>query len=74
MKYNIDTTHFRDMYGHLLWVSPLENEFRLYRVGDTFVLDEKHFRVERVAVADSVQHVNLSAIEEDVNVTEGPHL
>jgi len=73
MKYDITHTHFRDIYGRLLWVDPIEHEYRLYRIGETFDLDGIKYEVKRMAVVDNTQHVNVAVIEEDVNIVE-PHL
>lgn len=72
-EYNITETHFRDIYGHLLWASPLETEYRLYEIGETFLWDEVEYKIERMAVVDHIQHVNVSVVEEDIIITE-PHL
>ena len=62
------------MFGRLLWPEPLDSEVRLYRVGETFIkAGGVRYRIERVAVADYIQHVNISVIEEDVIITE-PYL
>ncbi len=56
--YNISEIHYRDVYGRLLWKTDMI--FRtLHAVGETLVWDNKSYIVERVAVADTVQHVNL---------------
>lgn len=75
MTYNITQTHFRDQYGRLLWAKPLEEEHRIYRIGETFRGESgmTEYRVEMVAIAEHVLHVNLSVIEEDVNIVE-PYL
>ena len=73
MSYDITHTHFRDIYGRLLLVDPLENEFRLYRIGETFDLDGIRYEVKRMALAENTQHVNVAVIEEHVNIVE-PHL
>jgi len=73
-EYDITYTHFRDMAGRLLWIEPLDQEYRLYRPGET---DKRHagvvYRIERVAIVDNTQHVNVSVVEEDIIITE-PHL
>lgn len=73
-EYYITTTHFRDIYGRFLWLEGLQEEHRLFAPGEKFTEDGVQYRVERMAVAENTQHVNLSVIEEDVNITEGPHL
>ena len=66
--YNITTTHFRDIYGKLLWVEDLKDDERLYRPGEEFILDEIRYRIERTAVVDNTQHVNVSLVDEKLNV------
>jgi len=72
-KYDITTTNFRDLYGRFLWAEPLDSEFRLFRVGETVPGDNGDYLVERVALSENTQHVNVSLIEEDIIITE-PHL
>lgn len=74
MSYNVRQTHMRDIYGRLLWVEEIQNDYRLYQPGDTFVCDEIRYRVERIALVENTQHVNLAIVEEDVNIGPGPHL
>jgi hypothetical protein len=71
--YDIRETHFRDVYGRFLWAEPIKEDFRLFNVGEEFIIDEVKYRVERIAVVDNVQHVNIEIIREDLNVME-PHL
>ncbi|MDZ4340926.1 MAG: hypothetical protein U1E51_00630 [Candidatus Binatia bacterium] len=71
--YNITIIHFRDIFGKLLWVELIQDEYRLYSPGEGFVLDEVRYRVERVALAENTQHVNVSVVAEDINVVE-PYL
>jgi hypothetical protein len=71
--YDIRETHFRDVYGRFLWAEPINEDFRLFNVGEEFIIDEVKYRVERIAVVDNVQHVNIEIIREDLNVME-PHL
>jgi len=42
-------------------------------VGETILRDDLSYLVERVALSENVQHVNISVIEEDIIITE-PHL
>ena len=82
-KYDITTTHMRDIYGKLLWIEPLDQENRLYQIGERHshvfhdkggkMMPEAFYVIERVALAENIQHVNLKLIEENVIVTE-PHL
>ena len=71
--YDITTTHFRDIYGKLLWVEPIQEDYRLYTPGEEFILDEVKYHVERVALVENTQHVNVAIVEEDVNIVE-PYL
>ena len=72
-EYDITHNRFSDIYGRLLWVEPFDNEYCLYRVGETVPHDYVSYMVERVALSENTQHVNVSAIEEDIKITE-PHL
>ena len=72
-EYDITHNRFSDIYGRLLWVEPFDNEHRLYRVGETVPRDYVSYLVERVALAENTQHINVSVIEEDIIITE-PHL
>lgn len=67
---NITHTHFRDTYGRLMWVEPLREEFRLYQVGEEFVMDDVRYRVERCAIAENTQHVNVLLVAERLNIVE----
>jgi hypothetical protein len=71
--YDIRETHIRDIYGRFLWAEPIKEDFRLFNVGEEFIIDEVKYKVERIAVVDNVQHVNIEIIREDLNVME-PHL
>ncbi len=62
--------HFRDVDGKLLWVEDTFEDSPLFVPGEALVNNSKLFRIERVAVADNVQHVNLRYIPEDVNIVE----
>ena len=62
MEYDITNTHFRDLSGRLLWVEPLKEENRLYGLGETFALDEIRYKIERMAIVDNTQHLNISVI------------
>ena len=72
-EYDITNNRFSDIYGRLLWIEPFDNEYRLYRVGETVLRDYVSYLVERVALSENTQHVNVSVIEEDIKITE-PHL
>uniref|UniRef100_A0A6M3K0A8 Uncharacterized protein n=1 Tax=viral metagenome TaxID=1070528 RepID=A0A6M3K0A8_9ZZZZ len=71
--YNVTGTHFRDIYGKFLWAELLKEDYRLYNPGEEFILDEIKYRVERVALAENTQHVNVAVVPEDVNIVE-PYL
>ena len=68
--YHITGTHFRDIYGTFLWAEPLQDDERLYKPGEEFILDEIKYKIERVALVDNTQHVNVSVVQEDLNVVE----
>jgi hypothetical protein len=63
MKYNVTHTHYRDIYGNLLWHEPMTFK-RLHAVGEEIVEDFKLYIVRRVAVATTVQHVNLEPVHD----------
>lgn len=71
--YEITTTHFRDIFGKFLWTEPIQEDYRIYRPGEEFILDEVKYRVERVALAENTQHVNIVVVQEDLNIVE-PYL
>lgn len=66
--YTVTNTHFRDIYGKFLWAAPLDEECRLYKVGEEFILDEVKYRIVRVALVEDTQHVNVEVVVEDLNV------
>jgi len=72
--YNITISHFRDIYGNLLWPEPLDEENRLYEIGEVHTRGAGDFRIVRVAIADHIQHVNVEVVEIPVVETEGPVL
>jgi len=59
-KYHIKQVQYRDIYGNLLWETPMILR-SLHGVGELLIQDSKPYVVARVAVADEVQHVNLRA-------------
>jgi hypothetical protein len=75
--YDVTQTHFRDLYGRLLWTEPLQEEYRLYELEEVILNRSsegpKEFLVKRVALAENIQHVNLEPVLEQIIVTE-PHL
>ncbi len=58
MSYKIETIHYRDVYGNLLFEEPMIFK-RLHGIGETLVMDYKEYEVTRVAVAETVQHINM---------------
>ncbi len=66
--YNITGTHIRDIFGSFLWAEPLREDERLYRPGEEFIIDGIKYRVERVALIENTQHVNVAVVEEDLNI------
>jgi len=71
--YNVTKTHFRDLYGKFLWAEPLQEDYRLYSPGEEFMIDGQKYKVERVALVENTQHINLKPINEDLNILE-PYL
>ena len=76
--YDITSTHFRDLSGKFLWAEPLQEEHRLFKAGEEIAVpgDEiikVKYRVERVALVENTQHVNVAVVPEDVNIVE-PYL
>ena len=57
-QYRIDTIHYRDIYGSLLFQTPMIFK-RLHGVGEEMVENHIHYIIRRVAVVDNIQHVNL---------------
>jgi hypothetical protein len=68
--YDVRINHFRDIYGAFLWAEPAKEEYRLYEVGEVFEVNEVQYKVERIAIADNTQHINVTLVEEDLKVTE----
>jgi len=56
--YHLTEIHYRDLYGHLLWRTPMLFK-RLHGLGEELMWAGQRWMVRRVAVADQVQHVNL---------------
>lgn len=71
--YDVKRTKFYDVYGRFLWVEDIKYEYRLYSVGEEFDRDGSKYRVERQAIVENDERVNVSVIEEDIIITE-PHL
>ena len=71
--YDITGTHVRDLFGKMLWVDPLQEDYRLYNPGEEFILDAVKYKVERVALVENTQHINVSVVQEDENIVE-PYL
>ena len=58
MSYNIDNIHYRDIYGKLLFQTPMIFK-RLHGVGEKMVEKGIWYVVKRVCVVDNIQHVNI---------------
>ena len=58
----IKETHYRDMSGVLLWKAPMDLE-RLWAVGDDLTEGGERWIVQRIAVVDTTQHVNVERAE-----------
>lgn len=56
--YNIKYIHYRDLYGKIIRKDKMTFT-RLWGVGNLLVLGGISYKVERVAVAGKIQHVNL---------------
>ncbi len=59
MAIKINRIHYRDATGKLLWSEPMRFK-RLWDVGAVLMENYRHYRVLRVALANDVQHVNLT--------------
>ncbi len=57
-EFKIATIDYRDFYGNLLWSEAMIFN-RLHAVGETIVMNSKEYKIRRVAVADTVQHVTF---------------
>lgn len=57
--YNIETIDYRDIFGNLMFSEPMIFK-RLHAVGEIMIHHGIDYIVKRVAVADTVQHVNLA--------------
>lgn len=57
-EYHIDKIHYRDIYGNLLFETPMVFK-RLHGADEEIVMDSIWYVVKRVAVVDNVQHVNI---------------
>ncbi len=60
-KYKIDTIHYRDEFGHLLFEEPMIFK-RLHGPDEELIMNYICYKVLRVAVADNIQHVNMRAL------------
>jgi pyoverdine/dityrosine biosynthesis protein Dit1 len=56
--YNIKEIHYRDIYGRLIWKDEIVFS-SLWGIGNEIIYDYQRYIVRRVAVADTVQHVNI---------------
>ena len=61
MDYNVDTIHYRDIYGNLLFQAPMIFK-RLHGVGEEIAEKGIWYVVKRVCVVDNIQHVNIVEI------------
>jgi len=59
--YNIDTIHYRNIFGHFLFQTPMVFK-RLHGVGEEICEKGVWYLIRRVAVADNIQHVNLELL------------
>lgn len=60
-KREIKEIHYRNMDGCLIEKSPMHFKC-LYAVGQTYIHDYKTYLVNRVALADGIQHVNVEIV------------
>ena len=74
-EYHITEIQYLTMTGDLLWVGEPISDFYLYEIGVTFIRNETQiqYRVERMAIKNNSQIVNVSPVLEDVNMIY-PHL
>lgn len=63
-KYKIDTIHYRDKFGKLLYEEPMIFS-SLHGVDETMVFNRTDYKVVRVAVVDNIQHVNMVEITKE---------
>lgn len=59
MDYEIDTIHYRDIYGNLLFQTPMVFR-RLHGIGEEMVVKGIWYIVKQVCVVDNIQHVNIN--------------
>jgi hypothetical protein len=64
-KYNITKIQYRNIYGKLLWEEPMDLQ-NLWRINDELCHNSIWFTVERVAVVDDIQQVNLDTERESI--------
>jgi len=57
-KYHVKQIDYRNIYGNLLWSTPMIFK-RLHAVDEEIVNNYIHYKVERVAIAENIQHVNI---------------
>jgi len=60
--YKIDTIHYRDIYGKLLWSEPMIYK-NLFESGEELINKSSSYVVKRVAIAENIQHVNIGKFE-----------
>ena len=61
-QYKITKIHYRDIFGKLLFKTDMLFS-RLHGIGEIIVEDHTEYIVQRVAVADNIQHVNLAPVK-----------
>ena len=74
--HNITKILFRDISGKFLFAydeGPVDQYTPLVERGSVFVRDGVQYIVEKEALAENTQHVNVRAVIEDENIIE-PHL
>ncbi len=60
-RLHITEIHFRDIYGKLLWKEPMILS-RLFAIGDEIVENRQDYVVRRIAVASTIEHVNIEKL------------
>jgi hypothetical protein len=59
--FKVTEIHWRDRFGTLMWIEPM-NLSRLFGRGDVISEKGNGYVVMRVAVADHIQHINLTSV------------
>ena len=60
-KYEIDTIHYRDKFGKLLY-EELMIFSSLHGIDEIIVMNNIDYKVIHVAIADNIEHVNVVEI------------